>query len=87
MSVDAPNTQDELPKAERGIYAASRLWVPRDSDILYISDLLDPMYFDYTTQSYKVNHGDGEKITNIFLHQEREVIIFKEHSITTLTLS
>lgn len=79
---DLGDTSTSPPKGDVGCFFRDRYFVADDS-ILYYSDVIGAE-FDRTSNFFRVNPGDNDKITNLIPFRNDELIIFKEHSIWML---
>lgn len=69
---------DAIPNAADGAYAFGRLWLHRDRDDVYVSDILDFSSFDYVQNLFRVNRGDGDEIIRLLPWHDDTVFVFKK---------
>lgn len=85
-AVPAAAVGDDMPLASRGFFHnAGRIWLWRDRDDVYASDILDPTEWDLTAQAFSVKSGDGDEITALVPFRENTLLVCKRRSITALT--
>lgn len=82
-SGESPRYLSPTPRAEWGIVAGDRLWVPVGVDSLAYSDLLEYDKFDLTLNVVRINQGEDDRIVAAASH-ERSVIVWKAQSIYRL---
>lgn len=71
---DAPNN---IPWSARGEFIAGRLWVWRDRDDFFASDILDPTGFDYANAQFSYSRGDGDEIVRVYPFHADYLLVFK----------
>lgn len=83
-AVPAP-VGDPMPNASRSIYhQAGRMWLFRDQDDVYASDILDVEEWDDTNQIFSILPGNGDEITNVLKFRDDKILVTKKNSISAL---
>ena len=73
------------PNAYTAEYYGNRLFVPHGRDNIAVSDIADYTEYDWILDDFQVNTGQADQLVRIFPWFKNTLIIFKQHSIFSVT--
>ena len=77
--------QEVVPLSSTGAYAGGRLWLVKDRDDVYASDIFDTDTYDYVFQKFSVKKGDGDEITRLLPYHDDYLLIFKKREVHAMS--
>ena len=82
---DSSSASTTIPLSSTGAYAGGRLWVVKDRDDIYASDIFDIDTYDYLYQTFSAQKGDGDEITRLIPYHDDYLLVFKKRSVYALS--
>lgn len=78
-------TSNRIPLSSTGTYAGGRLWLVKDRDNIFASDIFDIDNYDYVDQQFAVRKGDGDEITRLVPYHDDYLLVFKKRRVYALS--
>lgn len=78
-------SRQTIPNADTAEFVANRLLVPYGKDRVGVSDIGDYVEYDWILNDFQVNTGQADSLVRIFPWIKNIVIMFKEHSIFSVS--
>ncbi len=76
---------ESTPNADTAEYYGNRLFVPHGRDSIAVSNIADYTEYDWILSDFQVNTGQADQLVRIFPWLNNTLIIFKQHSIFSIT--
>lgn len=77
--------RESTPNAYTAEFYANRIFVPHGRDSIAVSDIADYTEYDWILDDFQVNTGQADQLVRIFPWFNNTLIIFKQHSIFSIT--
>tara|TARA_R110002126_G_scaffold2047_2_gene11967 strand:- start:7093 stop:9006 length:1914 start_codon:yes stop_codon:yes gene_type:complete len=74
-----------VPLSSTGTYAGGRLWLVKDRDDIYASDIFDTNTYEYVYQKFSAQKGDGDEITRLIPYHDDYLLIFKKTKVYAMS--